>query len=62
MDKPAFVFELKQIVRLVESEETGTVVGRAEYTDSPPTYLVRYRAADGRQVEEWWRTGALIAA
>lgn len=62
MDKPVFAFELKQIVRLVESEETGTVVGRAEYADSPPTYLIRYRAGDGRQVEEWWRAPALTAA
>jgi hypothetical protein len=59
MDK--FKFDLKLIVRLVESGETGTVVGRAEFIASEPTYLVLYKAGDGRQVEQWWRESALEA-
>ncbi|WP_018266511.1 hypothetical protein [Methylosinus sp. LW4] len=55
-------FKLKQIVKLVESGETGTVVGRAEFDYSNPSYLVRYKAGDGRQVESWWTESALAAA
>jgi hypothetical protein len=46
-------------VRIVESQEFGTVIGRAEYDYAEPQYLVRYRAADGRAVELWWTQGAL---
>jgi putative transposon-encoded protein len=55
-------FELKQIVKMVESEETGTVIGCAAYIDRPNDYLIRYKAADGRQVETWWTESALQAA
>lgn len=54
-------FELNQVVTLIESEEQGIVVGRAEYTNSEPHYFVRYRAGDGRQVEQWWGESALEA-
>lgn len=33
--------------------EAGEVIGRAEYKISPPSYLVRYRCGDGRQIESW---------
>lgn len=58
----SFLFALKQLVVLVDSEECGTVIGRAEYSTSQNSYLVRYKAADGRQVENWWGEDALIAA
>jgi hypothetical protein len=52
-------FELRQVVKLVESEEHGTVIGVAFYTDGMPQYHVQYRAADGRQVTAWWREDQL---
>lgn len=55
-------FELKQVVKLIESDETGTVIGRAEYANSEPSYYVRYKAGDGRQVESWWGESSIIAA
>ncbi len=57
-----FSFSLGQEVRLVRSGETGVVVGRAEYTDSAPSYYVRYAAGDGRLDERWWAQSALEAA
>lgn len=55
-------FELNQRVKLVESGEVGTVVGRAEYVTSEPSYFVRYKAADGRQVQTWWGESAIHTA
>jgi hypothetical protein len=55
-----FRFEIGQSVHLLHSEERGTVIGRAEYREYPPSYLVRYKAADGRQVEQWWQDSAII--
>jgi len=55
-------FELGQLVRLVRSGEEGEVIGRAEYAASEPSYYVRYAAADGRQVEQWWGESALAEA
>ena len=57
-----FFFCLRQVVKIVESDEVGTVHGRAEYTTSEPQYLIRYKAADGRAVEAWWPENALLAA
>jgi hypothetical protein len=54
-------FEMKQIVKMAESMETGTIIGLAFYSDKPPQYLVRYKAADGRQVEAWWDESAIQA-
>lgn len=56
-----FAFSLKQRVILVESSEKGTVIGRGEFSHSENTYLVRYRAGDGRQIDEWWGESALNA-
>lgn len=56
---PVFQFALGQSVRLEQSKETGKVIGRAEYVNSQPSYLVRYICADGRQVETWWGQDAL---
>lgn len=50
---------LGDTVRINCSGETGTVIGKAEYSESNPTCLVRYKAADGRAVEAWWQASAL---
>lgn len=72
MDKPTFKFALGQVVVLATSVpalrttgrpdgcEAGTIIGRAEYPDSPNAYYVRYRAGDRRQVEVWWNEDALV--
>lgn len=54
-----FKFELKQQVKITASDESGEVIARAEYSESSPAYLVRYKAADGRAVEQWWNESAL---
>jgi hypothetical protein len=50
------------VVRLVLSNEAGVIIGRAEYLESEPSYYVRYKAADGRQVEAWWGESAIVPA
>jgi len=57
-----FEFRLAQVVRLVDSGETGTVTARAEYLHGENSFLVRYRAGDGRLTEAWWGASALEAA
>jgi hypothetical protein len=47
-------FELNQMVKLVESDEQGTITARSEFTTGEPQYRIRYKAADGRQTESWW--------
>lgn len=54
-----FKFDLTDAVEITASGEAGEVIGRAEYTTSESTYLVRYRSADGRAVESWWGESAL---
>ena len=58
----SFAFELKQVVTISESGETGTIVGRAEYITSENQYFIRYKSADGRAVEAWWGESAIEAA
>jgi hypothetical protein len=56
-------FELKQLVNISESGESGSVIGRAEYSATPlNSYLIRYKSGDGRAVEAWWTEDALEAA
>jgi hypothetical protein len=57
--KKLFDFDLNQPVKLTLSGEEGHIIARAEYISSAPSYLVRYEAADGRQVEAWWDENAL---
>ena len=57
-----FRYELEQAMKISVSEETGVIVGRAEYTTAEDSYLLRYKAADGRAVEAWWSEGAIEAA
>lgn len=59
--KKTFDFKLGDNVTLALSGETGTVVGRASYINANPSYLVRYVAGDGRQVENWLSEEALHA-
>ena len=54
-----FRFSLNETVGMVTSDEVGKVIGRAEYLDGEDQYFVRYKAADGRQVENWWSDSAL---
>lgn len=54
-----FKFGLGQTVNITASLESGEVIARAEYAKSENTYLVRYKAADGRAVEAWWGESAL---
>lgn len=55
-------YKLDQVVKLIESDETGTVIGRAEYSSCEPSYYVRYKAGDGRQVEAWWGESSIVAS
>ncbi len=54
-----YKFEMQQAVKLVGSSETGKIIGRAEFLTTERSYLVRYMAGDGRQVEVWWAESAL---
>lgn len=55
-----FKFALNQLVFIEVSNESATVIARAEYATSENSYLLRYRAGDGRAVEAWWQESALI--
>ena len=55
----SFELNLDQQVAMRFSNEVGVVIGRAEYVTSENQYLVRYKAADGRQVEAWWGASAI---
>ena len=54
-----FTFSLNQSVTIKASGEQGIIVGRSEYTFCNPSYLVRYKASDGRAVENWWTEDSL---
>ena len=49
-----FVFAIGQHVKIMESAETGKVIGLGCYDNSEDCVLVLYKAADGRAVEAWW--------
>jgi hypothetical protein len=55
-----FVFDLEQHAAIIMSGEVGIIVGRAQYTQGENSYLLRYKAADGRAVEAWWPESALM--
>ena len=57
----SFKFSLNARVSIAASGEAGEVIGRAEYVVAENSYLVRYKAADGRAVETWWGESALRA-
>lgn len=52
-------YQLNERVKIRASEEEGEIVGRAEYSNCDPSYFVRYKAADGRAVEQWWTQDAI---
>lgn len=52
-------FELSASVVIEASGESGTVIGRSHFQNADPSYLVRYKASDGRAVEQWWAEDAL---
>lgn len=54
-----FRYSLGSRVSLKESGEEGEVIGRAEFASSETQYFVRYKAADGRAVEQWWGASAV---
>jgi hypothetical protein len=55
-----FEFDMEAQVKLVVSGEKGVVIGRAQYAfGNENLFLVRYVAADGRQVEGWLAGSAL---
>jgi len=54
-----FVYDLNETASIVESGESGRVVGRTEYPHAENMYLIRYKTADGRAVEAWWTESAL---
>ena len=63
LSRPSFAFDLRQVVAIDESGETGTIQARAEYVASENSYyLVRYRQANGVDTEAWWQESALSAA
>jgi len=52
-------YELKQQVTIGANGEQGEVIARAEYATAEPSYLLRYKCADGRSVELRWSESAL---
>lgn len=60
--KKTFDFKLGEGVKLVSSEETGTIIGQARYSESNPAYLIRYKAANGQLTEGWWSESTLQLA
>jgi len=60
---PDFAFINGQPVTIIVSGETGRITARAEYANTDDhRYLVHYKAADGRAVEDWWYESQLKEA
>ena len=55
-----FRYNLGDRVELKESGESGEVIGRAEYAYAESSYYVRYKAADGRQVDNWHSDSGVV--
>lgn len=55
-------FKLGDTVGLSQSGESGVVFGHAEFLNGTHSYLLVYKAADGRQTEAWWEQDRLTAA
>lgn len=54
-----FKFQLMAIATINLSDETGEVIGRAQYATGENQYLLRYKTAEGRATECWWSESAL---
>ena len=52
-------YELDETVVIQASGESGEIIGRAEYSCAEPSYLLRYKCADGCAVENWWTETSL---
>lgn len=52
-------FNLNETLEIAESGEHGLVIGKAAYVHAESSYLLRYKSADGRAVEQWWTESAL---
>ena len=46
-------YELRQTVTISALGEQGAVIGRTEYANCEPAYLIRYVNTEGRIVESW---------
>ncbi|MEQ1511650.1 MAG: hypothetical protein ABL934_03115 [Lysobacteraceae bacterium] len=57
-----FKFSLHQKVQITVSGESGEIWARSEYAHAENTYLVHYKAADGRAVRAWWDESTLSEA
>ena len=57
----AFKYPLKAKATLIDSGETGMIIGRGEYVESKPSYLIRYQARTGSLVEQWWPESAIAS-
>jgi hypothetical protein len=57
-----FKFRLNQKIRISDSGETGTVIGRADFTDRKKEYEIRYKANNGCHTQRWMSEAALEAA
>jgi hypothetical protein len=58
MQKP-FRFDLGDTATIKVSGEQGEVIGRAQYTDLPNYYQLRYKNAAGVASEQWWEDSTL---
>lgn len=54
-----FQFNLGGKVTIKTSGESGEIIGRADYKSHCNSYMLRYKAADGRAVEGWWEEDSL---
>lgn len=55
-------FAFNELVRITRSGETGTVAAvMRNKRVTEPSYLVEYKAADGRAVDSWFAESELIA-
>lgn len=60
MAKKGFDYELEDKVVFNDAiEVTGTVIGRAEYVNGDPKYLIRYMDGTGSPTEAWWDQDAI---
>jgi hypothetical protein len=54
-----FKFELGSKVTIICSGESGEIIARSESLAVKNQYYVRYQAADGRGVQQWWDEAAI---
>jgi hypothetical protein len=54
-----FMFDLGDTATIAISDETGKIIGRAEYIENENNYLLLYQANDGRAVKQWWKESEL---